>query len=89
MNRAIIDRLRGLPVIALVLAIPGQTLEAQSAQLASPPDSALSRAPSTSASDWTGFYVGAHAGVSSGSSAWSAAAPGAPNLSGSLNLFQP
>jgi len=38
--------------------------------------------------DWTGFYVGAHAGVSTGYSAWSATQPGgAPNLTGSLNLF--
>jgi high affinity Mn2+ porin len=40
--------------------------------------------------DWSGFYVGSHAGVSSGNSAWSATQPGgAPNLAGSLNLFSP
>jgi high affinity Mn2+ porin len=40
--------------------------------------------------DWTGFYVGAHAGVSTGYSAWSATQPGgAPNLTGSLDLFRP
>jgi high affinity Mn2+ porin len=43
-----------------------------------------------SVSDWTGFYVGAHAGVSIASSAWSATQPGdAPNLTGSLSLFSP
>ncbi len=39
--------------------------------------------------DWTGFYVGAHAGVSSARSAWSATQPGGPDLSGSLNFFAP
>jgi hypothetical protein len=43
-----------------------------------------------SAFDWTGFYVGAHAGVSTASSVWSATQPGgAPSLTGSLNLFSP
>jgi high affinity Mn2+ porin len=43
-----------------------------------------------SAFDWTGFYVGAHAGVSTASSTWSATQPGgAPNLTGSLDLFSP
>ena len=40
-------------------------------------------------SGWTGFYVGAHAGVSGGSSAWSATQPGGPDVSGSLNFFAP
>src|SRR5260370_428500 len=40
-------------------------------------------------SDWTGFYVGAHGGVSGGYSAWSATQPGGPDLSGSLNFFTP
>jgi high affinity Mn2+ porin len=39
--------------------------------------------------DWAGFYVGAHAGLSAGYSAWSATQPGgAPSLTGSLNLFR-
>ncbi len=39
--------------------------------------------------NWSGFYVGAHAGVEGARSAWSATRPGgAPNLSGSLDLFQ-
>ena len=42
----------------------------------------------TPSSDWTGFYVGVHAGVAGAHSAWSATQPGgAPNLSGSLDLF--
>src|SRR6266446_8923450 len=43
----------------------------------------------TPRSGWTGFYVGAHAGVSGGHSAWSAMQPGGPDLSGSLNFFTP
>jgi high affinity Mn2+ porin len=42
-------------------------------------------------SDWTGFYLGGHFGYAAGQSSWTAtsvAAPG-PNVSGSLNLFQP
>jgi high affinity Mn2+ porin len=39
--------------------------------------------------DWTGLYVGAHVGYAAGRSAWSASQPaGAPNLSGSLDLFR-
>jgi high affinity Mn2+ porin len=40
-------------------------------------------------SDWTGFYVGAHAGMSSAHSGWTATQPGGPDLSGSLNFFNP
>jgi high affinity Mn2+ porin len=40
-------------------------------------------------SNWTGFYVGAHAGASSGGSAWAAMQPGGPDLSGSSNFFAP
>jgi high affinity Mn2+ porin len=35
--------------------------------------------------NWTGFYLGSHQGYTWGSSNWTAP----PNLSGSLNLFQP
>src|SRR6266853_2140689 len=40
-------------------------------------------------SEWTGFYVGAHVGLSSGHSAWSATQAGGTDLSGSLNFFAP
>jgi high affinity Mn2+ porin len=48
------------------------------------------KAPSTAPDpfDWSGFYVGAHAGVASAHSTWSATQPGASNLAGSLDLFQ-
>jgi len=48
------------------------------------------KAPQASSSngyDWNGWYVGAHVGVTTGSSDWSATQPGVgPNLSGSFDL---
>jgi high affinity Mn2+ porin len=44
------------------------------------------QAPTESGYDWNGWYVGAHAGVTTGSSNWSATQPGAPGLSGSFDL---
>src|SRR5262245_48401533 len=40
-------------------------------------------------SGWTGLYVGAHAGISTGRSVWSATQPGGADLSGALNFFTP
>ena len=40
----------------------------------------------STAYDWNGWYVGAHAGVIRGASNWSAAPPGASALNGSFNL---
>jgi high affinity Mn2+ porin len=69
---------------------------AQSARAADLPPTLNAKAPAPAAAtvgsafDWTGFYVGAHAGVSTGQSPWSAPqAGGAPNLTGALNLFSP
>ena len=45
-------------------------------------------APS-SAYDWRGFYAGGHVGYAWGNSNWTATTPGAANVSGSLDLFQP
>ena len=89
MTCSVTDTLRGLLVITIMLGIRGQTLSAQAAPTASSPDSGPVRAPSTSGPDWTGLYVGAHTGVSSGASAWSATGPGVPNTYGSLDIFQP
>jgi len=38
--------------------------------------------------DWTGYYLGAHLGYAAGSSNWTAIQPGAPNVSGSFDLYQ-
>ena len=42
-----------------------------------------------SAHNWNGFYAGARVGYAWGSSNWKESSSGAPNSSGSLNLFQP
>ena len=39
--------------------------------------------------DWSGFYAGGRVGYAWGTSNWTASTPGAPNVSGSLDLFQP
>jgi high affinity Mn2+ porin len=87
MNRSSTDALRSLLLIGLMLAIRCQILLAQDGRTPSSLDSAPAAAAATSGSDWTGFYIGAHAGISSGSSAWSVTQPGGPNLSGALNVF--
>jgi high affinity Mn2+ porin len=54
------------------------------------PVKAESRPPTAASGDWSGFYAGGFAGIASGHSAWSATQPGgAPNLTGSLDLFNP
>ena len=48
------------------------------------------KAPTTpSGYDWSGFYAGGRVGYAWGTSNWTASTPGAPNVSGSLDLFQP
>lgn len=42
--------------------------------------------PAANGYDWNGWYVGAHVGVTTGSSNWSATQPGAPGLNGSFDL---
>jgi high affinity Mn2+ porin len=45
------------------------------------------QAPAANGYDWNGWYVGAHVGVTTGSSNWSATQPGgAPSLNGSFDL---
>ena len=39
--------------------------------------------------DWNGFYAGGRVGYAWGTSNWTASTPGAPNVSGSIDLFQP
>ncbi len=45
--------------------------------------------PAPSSYDWTGFYLGGHLGYAWGNSNWTVSTPGAPNVSGSLDLAQP
>jgi high affinity Mn2+ porin len=44
------------------------------------------QAPAANGYDWNGWYIGAHVGVTTGSSNWSATQPGAPGLNGSFDL---
>ena len=46
-------------------------------------------APVTTGYDWSGFYAGGRVGYAWGTSNWTASTPGAANVSGSLDLFQP
>ncbi len=69
-------------VIGIALATAERALAADDIMVTKAA-SLSSAVPSTY--DWSGFYVGSHAGYAWGSSNWSAP----PNLSGSLNLFQP
>ena len=39
--------------------------------------------------DWNGFYAGGRVDYAWGTSNWTASTPGAPNVSGSIDLFQP
>jgi high affinity Mn2+ porin len=39
--------------------------------------------------DWSGFYAGSRVGYAWGTSNWTSSTPGAPNYSGSVDLFQP
>jgi high affinity Mn2+ porin len=43
----------------------------------------------SSAYSWSGFYAGGRVGYAWGTSNWTASSPGAPNVSGSIDLFQP
>src|SRR5260370_12991783 len=81
-----------LAMIALVFGDDARAADSLTASRATrgteAPSSVPAEAPALG-SGWTGFYVGAHAGVSGGYSAWSATQPGGPDLSGSLHFFTP
>jgi high affinity Mn2+ porin len=80
---------QGLAVIALVSGKDARAAD-YAASYAKTAVKASLEEPSGPRSDWTGFYVGAHAGILGGHSAWAATQPGgAPNLLGSLDFFQP
>jgi high affinity Mn2+ porin len=89
MNRSVIDTLRGVLVVGLLLVLRASDTQAQATPSASVPEAAHPVAPSPAGSDWTGVYIGSHAGVSSSSSAWSATQPNAPTRVGSLTSFRP
>jgi high affinity Mn2+ porin len=78
---------RSLALLALALGASARAADVL------PPLNAQAPAPAPtngSVFDWTGIYVGAHAGLATGHSTWSATQPGgAPNLTGTLDLFSP
>jgi high affinity Mn2+ porin len=81
---------QGLALVALASGQSARAADLPPTLNAKAPGPALALPMAGSAFDWTGFYVGAHAGVSTASSVWSATQPGgAPSLTGSLNLFSP
>jgi high affinity Mn2+ porin len=89
-----VNKLLCQTVAMFALAFCEDARAADSFPISGTPDSKVPAAAPTKAApprfDWTGFYVGVHAGVSTGYSTWSATQPsGAPNLTGSLNLFSP
>ena len=59
--------------------------------LAAADDIMPTKAPPLAASstyDWTGFYLGGHAGYAWGSSNWTVSTPGAPDISGTVSLYE-
>jgi high affinity Mn2+ porin len=81
---------QSLAFVALTSGESARAADSWPTSNASTPAPASATPTAGSVFDWSGFYVGAHAGVSTGSSTWSATQPGgAPNLTGSLNFFSP
>src|SRR6266481_4744393 len=80
-----------LAMIALVFGYDARAADSLTTPRETRGTEAPSNVPAASPlrSGWTGFYVGAHAGVSGGYSAWSATQRGGPDLSGSLHFFTP
>lgn len=74
--------------LALLLLASGKGAAADLA--VSPPQAGgQGEVPPPASADWTGFHIGAHIGIAGGRSSWSAAQPGGPPLTGSLDFFQP
>ncbi len=78
--------------VAIVALTYGASAHADDAQTARY-GKAVARSAVASAkskADWAGFYLGVHAGVLGGHSAWTATQPGgAPDFAGSFNFFAP
>ena len=72
--------MRGLRIVIGFVALTGSAAAADLPVKAPP-------SPALAAYDWSGFYLGGHFGYATGSSHWSATQPGAPPVTGSLDLF--
>lgn len=78
-----------VPTAALFLGLGFAPLPTNSVKAADLTGQSPPRAKAAISDDRTGFYVGADAGFASGRSNWRATQPGgAPNLSGSFDLFR-
>jgi high affinity Mn2+ porin len=78
--------MRGLRIVIGPLGLLGLMALTGSAAAADLPLKAQP-SPAMAAYDWSGFYLGGHFGYATGSSHWSATQPGAPVVTGSLDLF--
>jgi high affinity Mn2+ porin len=78
----------GWAVLPFVVALERSAVAADWSAPPLPP--LVFKAPTAPAPfDWSGFYVGGHLGYAWGNSNWTVTTPGAPNISGALNLSQP
>jgi high affinity Mn2+ porin len=72
--------MRGLRIVIGLMALTGSAAAADLPVKAPP-------SPASAAYDWSGFYLGGHFGYATGSAHWSATQPGAPAVTGSLDMF--
>ena len=83
----------GLGAIMKRLLVAGVSLIVLAGRAAAD-DIMMTKAPAIpyagpSAYNWSGFYAGGRVGYAWGTSNWTSNTPGAPNVSGALDLFQP
>jgi high affinity Mn2+ porin len=71
-------------VVLALLLVRGSYAADSAMPVKTPPTAAI-------AYDWTGFYIGAHIGITAGSSNWTGTFPGAaaPPVTGSIDFFHP
>src|SRR5580692_1251505 len=74
-------------VVGVVISVALATVERALAADDNMPTKAPPAPLAAAAYDWSGFYLGGHIGDATGSSHWSATQPGAPAVTGSLDLF--
>jgi len=84
-RRARLGFVRSAGAIFLLMQLVGPLAAADDTM----PTKAPTKAPASSSDyNWTGFYLGGHAGYAWGASNWTLSTPGAPDISGSINLME-